>query len=172
MTPPLPVRLHLMITFMMALAGTFAGASLGLALSSGRILAVVGAVAGGLGAGIWALLSRRQVVGFFQELLRPVREISRLRDEKAEAHTGNVVAGLYMYQAARFPLAQGGVSAAECEARRTVAYQLSAYEGLPRQVQVAAAAALEAIDQGKDAETAAEAMSELRVTVYEHRGGL
>ncbi|WP_411107682.1 hypothetical protein [Streptomyces sp. cmx-4-9] len=64
------------------------------------------------------------------------------------------------------------MSAAECEARRTAAYRLSAYEGLPRQVQVAAAAALEAIDQGKDAEMVAEAMSELRVTVYEHRGGL
>ncbi|MFD9378749.1 hypothetical protein ACFWBH_24970 [Streptomyces sp. NPDC059999] len=61
------------------------------------------------------------------------------------------------------------MSAEECEARRTVAYQLSAYEGRPRQVQVAAAAALEAIE-GKDAETAAEAMSELWVTVYEHCG--
>ncbi len=52
---------------MMVLAGTLAGSSLGLALFSGRILAVVGAVAGVLGTGLWALLSRRQVVGFFQE---------------------------------------------------------------------------------------------------------
>ncbi|MFJ3728499.1 hypothetical protein ACIPYQ_38855 [Streptomyces sp. NPDC090045] len=61
------------------------------------------------------------------------------------------------------------MSAAERTARRTVAYRLSAYEGLPSQIQVSAAVALEAIDQGKDEARAAEAMSDLRVTVYEHR---
>ncbi|MFD9523379.1 hypothetical protein [Streptomyces sp. NPDC059979] len=58
MTPPLTVRLHLMITLVMAATGTFAGAALGLALSG--LLSVVCAGAGGLGAGTWALLSRRQ----------------------------------------------------------------------------------------------------------------
>ncbi|WP_327732961.1 hypothetical protein OG749_02880 [Streptomyces nojiriensis] len=76
-----------------------------------------------------------------------------------------------MYQAVLFPLARGGVSAADLTARRSVAYRLSGYEGLPRQIQVSAAAALEAIEQGKDAARAAEAMSGLRVTGYEHRGG-
>ncbi|MFD3533396.1 hypothetical protein [Streptomyces sp. NPDC058664] len=169
MTPPLPVRLHLMISFVVSVAGTLAGAMLGLALS-GRLLSLICAGAGGLGAGTWALLSRRQVVGFFKELLRPAWEIPRPVDGDAEALADNVVAGLCMYQAAMFPLARGGVSAAERTARRTVAYRLSAYEGLPRQIQVSAAAVLEAIDQGKDEARAAEAMSDLRVTVYEHRG--
>ncbi|MEV6734553.1 MULTISPECIES: hypothetical protein [unclassified Streptomyces] len=169
MTPPLPVRLHLVITFVVSVAGTLAGAVLGLALS-GRLLSLIGAGAGGLGAATWALLSRRQIVGFFEELLRPAWEVPRPVDGDAEGLADNVVAGLCMYQAAMFPLAQGGVSSAELTARRTVAYRLSAYEGLPRQIQVSAAAALEAIDQGKDEARAAEAMSDLRVMVYEHRG--
>ncbi|MFD3678598.1 hypothetical protein [Streptomyces sp. NPDC058613] len=169
MTPPLPVRLHLMITSMVSLAGTLAGALAGQALS-GPLPALIGAGAGGLTAGTWALLSRRQIVDFFRELLRPAWEVPRPVDGDAEGLADNVVAGLCMYQAARFPLAQGGVSAAELTARRTVAYRLSAYEGLPRPIQVSAAAALEAIDRGQDEARAAEAMSDLRVTVYEHRG--
>ncbi|MFF3215515.1 hypothetical protein ACFYYB_33390 [Streptomyces sp. NPDC002886] len=66
------------------------------------------------------------------------------------------------------PGAGRGGSAAELAARRTVAYRLSAYEGLPRQIQVSAAAAPEAIDQGNDEARAAVAMSGLRITVYDH----
>lgn len=169
MTPPLPVRLHLMIMFVVALAGTLAGALLGLALSGGLVSLVL-AGAGGLGAATWVLLSRRQIVAFFAELLRPADGVRQPLDGAAEALADNVVAGLCTYQAAMFPLAQGGVSAAELAARRTVAYRLSEYEGLPRQIQVSAAAALEAIDQGNDEARAAEAMSDLRITVYDHRG--
>ncbi|MFC4505974.1 MULTISPECIES: hypothetical protein [Streptomyces] len=46
------------------------------------------------------------------------------------------------------------------EARRTVAYRLSAYDGLPRSVRVSAAAALEALDDGLDAERARAAAKE------------
>ncbi|MFD7096399.1 hypothetical protein [Streptomyces xanthophaeus] len=53
---------------------------------------------------------------------------------------------------------------------RVTPFCLSAYEGLPRQIQVSAAAAPEAIDQGNDEARAAEAMSDLRITVYDHRG--
>ncbi|MEU9109941.1 hypothetical protein AB0D54_37575 [Streptomyces xanthophaeus] len=51
-----------------------------------------------------------------------------------------------------------------------MAYRLAAYEGLPRQIPVSAARALEAIDEGQDEAGAAGAMRDLRVTVYEHRG--
>ncbi|MGR8012274.1 hypothetical protein [Streptomyces hypolithicus] len=169
MTPPLPIRMHLMITFLMATFGTFGGATLGLVVS-GRLLALVFAGAGGLGAGIWALLSRRQTVNFFQALLRPAREVAPV-DGHAEGLADMAVASLSMYQAAMFPLAPGGVSDEERKARREVAYRLSAYEGMPHQVQVSAAAALEAIDQGQDADQAAAAMSELRIAVYDNRGG-
>ncbi|MEU9256784.1 hypothetical protein AB0D66_34270 [Streptomyces sp. NPDC048270] len=169
MTPPLPVRLHLMITFVVSGTGTLAGAVLGLALS-GRMLALICAGAGALGAATWALLSRRQTVSFFKELLRPAAEVPRPVDGDSEGLADNVVVGLCLYHAAVFPLAQDGVSAAELAARRTVAYRLSAEEGLPREIQVSAAAALEAIDQGNDEARAAEALGDLRVTVYEHRG--
>ncbi|MEJ8640303.1 hypothetical protein WKI68_00465 [Streptomyces sp. MS1.HAVA.3] len=58
---------------------------------------------------------------------------------------------------------------AEREARRTMAYRISAYEGLPHQVRASAAAALEAIDQGLDAKRAETAMKELCLTVYDNR---
>ncbi|MER5886944.1 hypothetical protein ABT160_24235 [Streptomyces sp. NPDC001941] len=168
MTPPLPLRLHLMIAFLVAVAGALAGAVLGVALS-GHLLSLAFAGAGGLGAGTWALLSRRQIVGFFEELLRPAREVPRPADGEGEALADNLVAGLCMYQAAVFPLEPGGVSSAEITARRTVAYRLSAYEGLPRRIRVSAAAALEAIDQGQDEAEAAQAMSDLGLAVYDHR---
>lgn len=169
MTPQLPIRLHLMITFVVSLAGTLAGALVGQALS-GPMPALIGAGAGGLTAGTWALLSRRQIVGFFKELLRPTWEVPHPVDRGAEGLADNMVAGLCVYQAAKFPMTRGGVSVAELTFRRTAAYQLAAYEGLPRQVQVSAAAVLEAIDQGKDEARVAEAMIDLRLAVYEQRG--
>lgn len=95
--------------------------------------------------------------------------VPRPVDGDAEGLADNVAAGLCMYPAAVFPRARGGASAADFAVRRTAAYRLSAYEGLPRQIQVSAAAAPEAIDQGKEAARAA-AMSDLRATVYGHRG--
>lgn len=58
----------------------------------------------------------------------------------------------------------------EQEARRTVAYRLSAYDGLPRSVRVSAAAALEALDDGLDAERARAAVKDLSLAVYDCRG--
>ncbi|MFF3517957.1 hypothetical protein [Streptomyces sp. NPDC002573] len=55
----------------------------------------------------------------------------------------------------------------EQQARRTVAYWLAAYDGLPRAVRVSAAAALEAIDEGQDVERAWAAVKALMLTVYD-----
>ncbi|WP_144440726.1 hypothetical protein [Streptomyces roseifaciens] len=59
----------------------------------------------------------------------------------------------------------------EREARRTVAYRVSAYDGLPLAVRGPAAAALEAVDQGLDAARAQAATKTLSLTVYDHRSG-
>lgn len=83
---------------------------------------------------------------------------------------GVVLMSIAMYEAAVFPLTPGGVSDEEQEARRTVAYRLSAYDGLPRSVRVSAAAALEALDDGLDAERARAAVKDLSLAVYDCRG--
>ncbi|WP_089102461.1 hypothetical protein [Streptomyces hyaluromycini] len=57
-----------------------------------------------------------------------------------------------LYEAAVFPLAAGGVSAAERESRRTVAYQCAAFDDLPLSVRLAAAETLEVVGQGEDRE--------------------
>lgn len=86
------------------MAGTLAGAVLGLALS-GRLPSLVCAGAGGLGAATWVLLSHRQIVGFCKDLLRPAWEVPRPVDGDEEGLAGNVVTGLCMRQSAMFPLA-------------------------------------------------------------------
>ncbi|MFJ3213542.1 hypothetical protein [Streptomyces flaveolus] len=68
-----------------------------------------------------------------------------------------------------FPLTPGGVSEAEHQARRTVAYRLAAHENLPNTVRVAAAAALEAIDAGADRDHARAAVAALALTAYDCR---
>ncbi|MFM9709077.1 hypothetical protein [Streptomyces galilaeus] len=59
----------------------------------------------------------------------------------------------------------------EQQARRTVAYQLAAYDGLPHAVRLSAAGALETLDEGLDAERARAAMKALSRTVYEFPAG-
>lgn len=54
--------------------------------------------------------------------------------------------------------------------RRPVAYRISASDGLPRSVRVATAAALEALDNGLDAEHARAAVKDLILAVYGCRG--
>ncbi|MFI8944123.1 hypothetical protein [Streptomyces syringium] len=61
------------------------------------------------------------------------------------------------------------MSEEERQARRAVAYRVSAYDGLPLAVRVSAAEALEAVDQGLDAARAQAAMRSLALTVYDHR---
>jgi hypothetical protein len=80
-----------------------------------------------------------------------------------------VLLGIALYEAALFPLIPDGVNEEEQQARRTVAYRLAAYDGLPRAVRVSAAAALEAIGEGQDAERARAAVKALTLTVYDWR---
>ncbi|MEU9254366.1 hypothetical protein AB0D66_21210 [Streptomyces sp. NPDC048270] len=165
MTSSIPARIHLMITFVLVMCGAVGGICFGLLLG-GRTTALVAGGAAGLGAGIGSFLSRRQVVAFLQP------EPGALRaDGYAEGIADAVLVSIATYQAAVFPLTRDGVSEEERDARRTVAYRVSAYDGLPLAVRVSAAAALEALDQGLDADRAQAAMKDLSLTVYDHRAG-
>ncbi|MEU8992887.1 hypothetical protein AB0C98_42025 [Streptomyces sp. NPDC048558] len=108
-------------------------------------------------------------------LVRPRPAVTSVRaargDGYAEGIADVVLLSVATYEAAVFPLTSDGVSDDEQEARRTVAYRLSAYDGLPRSVRVSAAAALEALDDGADAERARAAVKELPLAVYECRNG-
>jgi hypothetical protein len=101
--------------------------------------AVVGAGAAGVGAGFGMLVRPRPAV---------TSGGAARGDGYAEGIADAVLLSIAMYEAAVFPLISDGVSDEEQEARRTVAYRLSAYDGLPRSVRVWAAAALEALDDG------------------------
>uniref|UniRef100_A0AAU2JH38 Uncharacterized protein n=1 Tax=Streptomyces sp. NBC_00049 TaxID=2903617 RepID=A0AAU2JH38_9ACTN len=165
MKSSIATRIHLMITFVLVMGGAVGGACFGLLLG-GRTMAVVAGAAAGLGAGIGSFLSRRQVAAFLQPERGAVRA-----DGYAEGIADAVLVCIATYQAAVFPLTPDGVTDEERQARRTVAYRVSAYEGLPLAVRVSAAAALEAVDHGLDAERARAAMKALSLTVYDHRGG-
>ncbi|MET9503527.1 hypothetical protein ABZY42_17620 [Streptomyces sp. NPDC006622] len=160
MTTPLRTRVYVMtIAVLVCVVGS--GACLGFVVV-GWAGAVVGAGTAGLGAG-------------FGMLVRPRPAVASIRaagsDGYAEGIADVVLLSIAMYEAAVFPLTSDGVSDEEQEARRTVAYRLSAYDGLPRSVRVSAAAALEALDDGADAERARAAVKELSLAVYECRNG-
>ncbi|MFE2943767.1 hypothetical protein ACFXKG_32645 [Streptomyces sp. NPDC059255] len=163
MTSPLAARIHLLITFVLVTCAAVGGACVGL-LFGGRAAALATAGAAGLGAGIGSFLARRQVLGLFQ----PETPQS---DGYADGIADAVLVSIATYQAAVFPLTHDGVSEEERDARRAVAYRAAAYDGLPLAVRVSAAEALEAVDQGRDADRAHAAMKALSLTVYEHRGG-
>lgn len=165
MKSPFAARVHLMITFVLVTCGVVGGACLGFLLS-GRLMALVCAGAAGLGAGVGSHLSRRQVIA----ILRPDPVFPPV-DGYAEGLADAALLCIATYQAAVFPLTPDGVTEEERRARRHIAYRISAYEGLPHPVQTSAAAALEAIDDGLDAERAEAAMKALGITVYDHRGG-
>ncbi|MFD6109214.1 hypothetical protein ACFWG0_03770 [Streptomyces yangpuensis] len=80
-----------------------------------------------------------------------------------------MLVSIAVYQAAVFPVTAFGVSEEERVARRGVAYRVCAHEGLPQAVRVSAAAALEAVDQGADAERAHAAVRALSLAVYDQR---
>ncbi|MFE4056568.1 hypothetical protein ACFXP3_09775 [Streptomyces sp. NPDC059096] len=162
MTPLLATRVHLLITFVLVTWATIVGAGFGLLLG-GRITAAAAAAAAGLGAGIGSFLARRQVLAIFRPETVPV-------DGYAEGIADAVLMSIARYQAAVFPLVPDGVSEEERDARRTVAYRAAAHDGLPLAVRISAAEALEAVDQGLDADRAHAAMKALSLTVYEHRG--
>ncbi|WP_393071631.1 hypothetical protein [Streptomyces sp. LN704] len=89
-------------------------------------------------------------------------------EEKAAAQM--VLRTATLYEAAVFPLTPGGVSAEERRTRRIAAYHFAAHDSLPRSVRVAAAAALEAIDEGLEAKHARAEIWALNWTVLEcHR---
>ncbi|NJP75390.1 hypothetical protein HCJ99_32270, partial [Streptomyces sp. C1-2] len=88
----------------------------------------------------------------------------------AEGIADTVLLSIATYEPAVFPQTSDGASDEEQEARRTIAYRLSAYDGLPRSVRVLAAAALEALDDGLDAQRARAAMKDLSLAVYDCRG--
>lgn len=165
MTSSLATRMYLLITFVLVMCGAVGGACFGYLLG-GRMTALLAGGAAGLGAGIGSLLSRRQVTAFFQ----PEHTVVRA-DGYAEGIADAVLVSIATYQAAAFPLTRDGVSEEERDARRTVAYRVAAYDGLPLAVRVSAAAALEALDRGLDAEHAQAAMKALSLTVYDHRAG-
>ena len=128
--------------------------------------AVTAVVAGG-GAGAGSLLARRRVFA----------QVEEGRDDAAsrgysEGLAHAVLVGIATYEAAVFPVVPGGVLEAERDARRTVAYRVAAWDGLPHPVRASAAAALEAIDQGEDAARALSAMKELAAAVYGQRAAL
>ncbi|MEU0029603.1 hypothetical protein [Streptomyces sp. NPDC006335] len=89
----------------------------------------------------------------------------------AEGLADTVLLSIAMYEEAVFPLAPDGANDEEQDARRTIAYRLSAYDGLPRSVRMSAAAALEAPDDGADTERARADVKELSLAVYESRNG-
>ncbi|MEW1724724.1 hypothetical protein [Streptomyces sp. NPDC093109] len=163
MTSSLAARLHLLVTCMLVACATTGGACLGLLLG-GWTTAVVAAGAAGLGAGIGSFLARRRMRAFLQPEPDTV-----MADGYAEGIADAVLMSITTYQAAVFPLIPDGVSDEERDARRTVAYRVTACDGLPRAVRVSAAEALEAVDQGLDADLAHAAMRALTLTVYEHR---
>ncbi|MGW6744821.1 hypothetical protein ACWGDX_29490 [Streptomyces sp. NPDC055025] len=165
MTLSFAARIHLLVTFVLVMSATVGGTCLGLLLG-GRAEAVAAGGAAALGAGTGSFLARRQVTAFFQPGPGPGIVPS---DGYAEGIADAVLVSIATYQAAVFPLIAGGVSEEERDARRTVAYRVTAYDGLPRAVRVSAAEALEAVDQGLDAGRADAAMRALSLTVYDHR---
>ncbi|MER7694258.1 hypothetical protein [Streptomyces sp. NPDC097610] len=159
MTFPLGTRVYVM-TVALLVCVVSSGACFGFVLD-GWAGAVVGTVAAGLGAGFGMLALPRPAV-------TSVQAVSG--DGYAEGIADTVLLSIAMYEAAVFPLTSDGASDEEQEARRTVAYRLSAYDGLPRSVRVSAAAALEALDDGLDAERARAAVKDLSLAVYDCRG--
>ncbi|MEU9157808.1 hypothetical protein AB0D59_46590 [Streptomyces sp. NPDC048417] len=164
MRVPLRTRLFAALTLLIVCAGSaggYAGLRLGSWLGAGAgILAGMTVVC--LGARITISLCRLQT----QEFLKQV-----VGDGKAEASADTVLRGIMLYEAAAFPLSAGGVSAAERESRRTVAYRCAAFDDLPVSVRLAAAETLEVVDQGQDRERVRAAVWALAEVVRECRAG-
>ncbi|MFJ9026458.1 hypothetical protein ACIRPU_41890 [Streptomyces sp. NPDC102259] len=101
------------------------------------------------------------------------RAVASRRTAESRGHTEGtadvVLLGIALYEAAVFPLVPDGVNEEEQEARRTVAYRVAPYDGLPQAVRLSAAAALEAIDEGLDIERVRAAFKELTLRVYDCR---
>ncbi|MFE6946442.1 hypothetical protein [Streptomyces chartreusis] len=92
-------------------------------------------------------------------------------DGRAEAIADAVLRAVTLCEAAVFPLTPEGTSTKEQRARRTVAYQLAAYDDLPLSVRVTAAEALEALDRGHDVNRTRTTVAALARVVRECRAG-
>lgn len=96
---------------------------------------------------------------------------SLVGDGKSEAAAEGILWAVTLYRAAAYPVTPGGVSLHERKARRTIAYQLAAYDSLPNSVRVVAAQALAAVHQGEDADRAQAAVWTLHKAVRACRPG-
>ncbi|MEU0787350.1 hypothetical protein ABZ341_38115 [Streptomyces sp. NPDC006173] len=92
-------------------------------------------------------------------------------DGRAEGAAEMTLWGALQYQAVAFPLSPGSISDEEREVRRKVAYQTAAHDKLPLAVRMAAAEALEVMDQGQDRTAANEVIKALSHAVRECRTG-
>ncbi|MFF3313518.1 hypothetical protein [Streptomyces sp. NPDC002952] len=138
--------------------GSWWGAGLG---------ALAGMSAVCLGAGIATRLWDLQTEERVQHLLKRCT----VNDAKVEADAEAVMTAVTLYEAAVFPVLPGGVSVDERQARRTIAYRVAAYDGVPSTVRVAAAVALEAIDQAQHTDQTQTAVTTLHQAVREYRVG-
>ncbi|WP_157881104.1 hypothetical protein [Streptomyces griseoruber] len=127
MTSPLSTRVYVMTVALLACVVS-SGACFGFLLD-GWVGAVVGATTTALGAAFGMLARPRPALTSVQAVRG---------DGYAEGIADTVLLSIAMYEAAVFPLTSDGASDEEQEARRTVAYRLSAYDGLPRSVRVSA----------------------------------
>ncbi|MFE9812314.1 hypothetical protein [Streptomyces sp. NPDC005548] len=92
-------------------------------------------------------------------------------DGRAEGAAEMTLWGALQYQTVAFPMSPAGASDEERRSRRKVAYQIAAHDNLPLPVRVAAAEALDVMDQGQDRTAANEAIKALSDAVRECRTG-
>jgi hypothetical protein len=165
MRVPPSTRLYAALALLTMFAGAV-GSYAGLVLGGGW-----GPGAGGV-AGVGAvLLCVRITISLCR--LQTEAHLKRIvvGDGKAEATADAVLRAVTLYEAAVFPLTPGGASTKERQARRSIAYQLAAYDDLPLSVRVTAAEALETIDQGRDTKRTRAAVGALARAVRECRAG-
>ncbi|MER7108721.1 hypothetical protein [Streptomyces sp. NPDC000229] len=158
-------RVHLLISVELTLAGAVL-AALGGLLVSGPVTAVIAGILTGCGVLIGSLLIRRRIFAGLDQAAQDAHDHGY-----AEGLAQALLLGITAYEAAVFPLTGGGVSTDERLARRTVAYRIAADDGLPHAVRTAAAAALEAIDHGEDAQAAQHAVKDLNLAAFRLRTG-
>ncbi|MFE1230295.1 hypothetical protein [Streptomyces sp. NPDC058745] len=156
-------RLLWLILLRWGTLGTVSGAVLGY-LAAGPWAAVAGAVFACSSALVSWAWARRSVAGRLEE--------ARTRgygEGAADAVYGEMAA----YNAAVFPLSgPDGVTDAERQARRRVAYRAASFDGLPHSVREAAAGALAVLDAGNDQKAAERALGLLATAMQRHRNGV
>ncbi|MGW7369783.1 hypothetical protein ACWGI8_41770 [Streptomyces sp. NPDC054841] len=132
----------------------------------GPFLAVACALALGGGGALGMALSRRQMIATIREGQGKAAALGY-----ADGIADMVVLEISAYRTSVFPLSgPGAVDPAERAARRKAAYHLTAADGLPHHIREAAAAALEAIDDGRDRDTQS-AIEDLMKAVQQQRRG-